>query len=293
MPTRESLAAATPTTHTNALPNPHPRQNHTSVDQLGTAALVTRFCTGLTATRGFNTRRSIVPSVIAPPSISTDEELGKRIVLIRENSDGCGDSGPCPPSIFGDRSCGAGPLLRGVCRGEREEGMAVDPGVRAGGGVGSGTGGVACGGGGVGGLIGGVGVEDCKGGGLVGGTDTEDESWGRATMLVLGGRSEDPVGVVVGTRGDRLASCDGESDRCTGAVEVSSSAVGIGAGLVDIAAALSLRSSLGLGLASGIDSMCVICRPRMVDVGVGIGSSSITCSTTIGPFSASSGKGPS
>ena len=167
--------------------------------------------------------------------------------------------------------------------------MTVDPGVRAGEGVGSGTGGDRFGGGGVGVLIGGVGVEDWKGGVLVGGTYTEGDFWRRATTLVLGGRSEVSVGGIVGTRADGPACCDGESDRCTGEAGVSSSAVGIAAGLVGIAA-LSTRSSLGLGLASGIDSMCAICRPKMVDVGVG--SSSITCSTTIGPFSASSGKGP-
>jgi hypothetical protein len=108
-------------------------------------------------------------------------------------------------------------------------------------------------------------------------------------MFESGVASDVPVGSLLGALVGGPSFCDMEADRCTGGTEVSSSAVGIGTGLFGAAAALSLKSSLGLGLASGMDSICVTGRPKYG----GVGPSSITSLTTIGPFSPSSGKGPS
>jgi hypothetical protein len=105
----------------------------------------------------------------------------------------------------------------------------------------------------------------------------------------VSGVSTTSEGRLFGARVEGSASCNKETDCWAGEMKKSSSVVGIGTGWLDKVAALSLISSLGLGLASGIGSMCIIGRPKHV----GAGPSSITCFTTIGPFSPSSGKGPS
>jgi hypothetical protein len=74
-------------------------------------------------------------------------------------------------------------------------------------------------------------------------------------MFESGVACDVPVGSLLGALVGGPSFCDMEADRCTGGTEVSSSAVGIGTGLFGAAAALSLKSSLGLGLASGFH-MC-------------------------------------
>ena len=96
------------------------------------------------------------------------------------------------------------------------------------------------------------------------------------------------VGHLLGARVDGPASCSKEVDRWTGETKRSSSVFGIDTGWPDAMAVLSLKSSLGLGLASDIGSRRAIGRPEYV----GAGPSSIICLTTIGPLSPSSGKGP-
>ena len=128
-----------------------------------------------------------------------------------------------------------------------------------------------------------------KGFGGVGGTDIAS-SRGATTSGSGGGvgAAMVSVGHLLGARVNSPASCSKGVDRWTGETKGSSSISGIDTGWPDAMAVLSLKSSLGLGLASGIGSRRAIGRPEYV----GAGLSSIICLTTIGPLSPSSGKGP-